>query len=126
MAEHICMVGVWVCHHLCRVMRQLDGHQSCAYVGLDVSNGLPHLLPAGDSNKLTAAQLVDHVLTVDRNTAAAEVTKIMSRLNFVSTYGFSKLLTEQLVDDPDTLPGIAKVIIRPSLISPMAGAPYPG
>jgi hypothetical protein len=82
--------------------------------------------PAGDSKKLTAAQLVDHVLSVDRCTAAAEVTKIMSRLNFVSTYAFSKLLTEQLVDDSTTLPGVAKVIIRPSLISPMAGAPYPG
>jgi hypothetical protein len=35
-----------------------------------------------------------------RYTAAAEITKIMARLNFVSTYAFSKLLTEQLVGDP--------------------------
>jgi hypothetical protein len=54
------------------------------------------------------------------------VQKIMARLNFVSTYAFSKLLTEQVVDDPTTLPGVAKVIIRPSLISSIAGDPYPG
>jgi hypothetical protein len=38
----------------------------------------------------------------------------------------SKLLTEQVVDDPTTLPGVAKVIVRPSLISSIANQPYPG
>lgn len=84
------------------------------------------LLFAGHPNVLTSAQLVDYLLATDRDTAAAETSKIMSRINFVSTYAFSKLLTEQLVDSPDTLPGVAKVIIRPSLISSIANGPYKG
>lgn len=84
------------------------------------------LAAAGDLKALTACELADHLLAVDPDTAADEVQKIMARLNFVSTYAFSKLLTEQVVDDPATLPGVAKVIIRPSLISPMANDPYPG
>lgn len=83
-------------------------------------------LPVGDLKKLTAAQLVDHVMAADRDTAAKQTSKIMSHINFVSTYAFSKLLTEQLVDDPATLPGVSKVIVRPSLISPVAIEPYKG
>jgi hypothetical protein len=81
---------------------------------------------AGHPRTLTATQLVDHLLTVPADTAAAEASKVMSRINFVSTYAFSKLLTEQLLDDPDTLPGVGKAIIRPSLISSIANDPYPG
>lgn len=50
----------------------------------------------------------------------------MGRLNFTSTYAFSKLLVEQMLDDPNCLPGVAKAIVRPSLITSVAGAPYPG
>jgi hypothetical protein len=86
----------------------------------------PHLLPPGDPKELTYAELADLLLTLPADTAADEVSHIMARLNFTSTYAFSKLLTEQLVDDADTLPGVAKAIVRPSLIASMAGAPYPG
>jgi hypothetical protein len=50
----------------------------------------------------------------------------MQRLQFASTYAFGKLLTEQLVDDPATLPDVAKAIVRPSLVLAYAGSPYPG
>lgn len=83
-------------------------------------------LHAGDPRHLSHDQLTSVLLGATRDTAAAEVSHIMSRLGFISTYAFSKLLTEQLVDDPATLPGVCKSIVRPSLISSIAGAPYPG
>lgn len=85
-----------------------------------------HHLPPGDPKELTYAELADLLLTLPADTAAEEVSHIMARLNFTSTYAFSKLLTEQLVNDAATLPGVAKAIVRPSLIASMAGAPYPG
>lgn len=80
----------------------------------------------GDPRELSYAQLADLLLSMPPDTAAAEVAGIMSRLNFTSTYAFSKLLTEQLVDDAATLPGVGKAIVRPSLIASMAAGPYPG
>jgi hypothetical protein len=50
----------------------------------------------------------------------------MNRLNFTSTYAFGKLLAEMMFDDPSVLPGVGKSIVRPSLITGVAGAPYPG
>jgi nucleoside-diphosphate-sugar epimerase len=58
--------------------------------------------------------------------ADREAAALLRRLNFVSTYGFSKVLAEQLLNEPDCLPGVAKVIVRPSLISNTAYGPYPG
>uniref|UniRef100_A0A383W7V3 Fatty acyl-CoA reductase n=1 Tax=Tetradesmus obliquus TaxID=3088 RepID=A0A383W7V3_TETOB len=43
----------------------------------------------------------------------------------MSTYAFGKLLTERLVGEAQ-LQGVSKVIVRPSLISSLAGDPYPG
>lgn len=65
-------------------------------------------------------------MSMPADTADQEAAAIMSRLNFTSTYAFGKLLAEQMVDDPTVLPGVAKVIVRPSLITGVAGAPYPG
>jgi hypothetical protein len=87
---------------------------------------LPAAAAAGDPQELTYSQLTDLLLQLPAATAASEAAGIMGRLNFTSTYAFSKLLTEQLVDDPATLPGVAKAIVRPSLIASMAGGPYPG
>lgn len=81
---------------------------------------------AGDPRQLTYRDLTDLLLQLPAGTATSEAAGIMGRLNFTSTYAFSKLLTEQLVDDPATLPGVAKSIVRPSLIASMAGGPYPG
>jgi len=70
---------------------------------------------------------VEQLLSSPPDTAAAEAAALMSRLNFASTYAFGKMLTEQLVDEADILPaGVAKAIVRPSLVYSMAGAPYPG
>lgn len=82
--------------------------------------------PAGDPKILKHAQLVDTLLALPPHTAAAEASALFKRLNFGSTYAFAKLLTELLVDDPNTLPGIGKAIVRPSLIHVMAGEPYVG
>jgi len=81
---------------------------------------------SGDPCTLHYSELVDTLLAMPAETAAAEVAALMKRINFTSTYAFSKLLTEQLVDDSQALPGVSKVIVRPSLICSMAGAPYPG
>jgi hypothetical protein len=75
---------------------------------------------------MSHAQFVERLLAMPADEAAAEAAAFMARINFVSTYGFSKVLTEQMVNEPGTLPGVSKVIIRPSLISNTAGGPYPG
>lgn len=83
-------------------------------------------MPEGDPTVLTHAQLVELLLSLPPEAAASEAAALMNRLNFASTYAFGKLLTELLVDDAASLPEVAKVIVRPSLVSNLAGAPYPG
>eukprot|EP00878_Enallax_costatus_P019662 GHUV01020746.1.p1 GENE.GHUV01020746.1~~GHUV01020746.1.p1 ORF type:complete len:334 (+),score=62.91 GHUV01020746.1:285-1286(+) len=51
---------------------------------------------------------------------------LLQELKFTSTYAFGKNLTEQLVNDTFIRPGVVKAIVRPSLISAIAGAPHPG
>lgn len=76
---------------------------------------------------LSHADLVDVLMSLPADTAAAEASVIMSRLNMPSTYAFGKLLTEQLVDSASALPAhVSKAIVRPSLVHSMAGAPCPG
>jgi hypothetical protein len=82
--------------------------------------------PSGDGKTMTHAQLVDALMGMTPAAADKEAATIMTRLHFASTYAFAKLLTEQLVDDPDTLPGVAKAIVRPSLVLSYAAGPYPG
>ena len=74
---------------------------------------------------LDHSQLVDVLLSLPTEEADLQAADLMRRLNFASTYAFGKLLTEQLVDDI-YMPGVGKVIVRPSLISGLAGEPYPG
>jgi len=66
------------------------------------------------------------LMSMPAATADQEVNTLMSRLNFTSTYAFGKLLAEMMFDDPSVLPGVGKCIVRPSLITGVAGAPYPG
>lgn len=82
--------------------------------------------PAGHSESLTHSQLAKLLLSLKPDKADSEAQAIMARLNFKSTYAFSKLLTEQMVDDPSTLPGVPKVIVRPSLVFGAAAEPFPG
>lgn len=81
---------------------------------------------AGDSTPLTHAQLVTQRMSMASAEANNHVATHMDRLHFESTYAFGKLLTEQLVNDPATLPGVATAIVRPSLVYSYAGNPYPG
>lgn len=69
---------------------------------------------------------MDLLLSLPPDTAAAEAAAMLACINFVSTYAFGKLLTEHLVNDASSLPGVAKIIVRPSLVSVIAGDPYPG
>lgn len=85
-----------------------------------------HTQPLGDPTPLGYAYLAEFLLSLPPETAEKEAAGVLSRLNLASTYAFTKLLTEQMVDDPINLPGVSKVIVRPSLISSMLGGPYPG
>lgn len=81
---------------------------------------------AGETKTLTHGEFVERMLAMTPEEAGREAAALLERLNFVSTYGFSKVLTEQLLNEPDALPGVAKVIVRPSLISNTAYGPYAG
>lgn len=82
---------------------------------------------AGDPSVLTHDQLVNLLLSLPPDKANMEAAALMGRLNFASTYAFGKLLTERdLINDASSLPGVAKVIVRPSLVFDIAGDPYPG
>jgi thioester reductase-like protein len=109
----------------CSAATSRKSHYDCAALAAAVAAAAA-AAAAGDPKELTYSELTDFLLHTNSTTAAAEVTSMMERLNFTSTYAFSKLLTEQLIDDPTTLPGVSKVIVRPSLIASMAGRPYPG
>lgn len=110
----------WLCHNT--ALRACTPHSTHR-----MPLPTPCPLPAtGDPHELSYAQLTDLLLSMPGEAADREVAQVMRRLNFCSTYAFSKLLTEQMVDDPAVLSGVAKAIVRPSLIASMAGAPYPG
>lgn len=86
----------------------------------------PKPVITGDLNVVSHSELVSLLLSLPADTAEQEAAALMARINFTSTYAFGKLLTEQLLDDLNTLPGVGKAIVRPSLITNVAGAPYPG
>lgn len=75
---------------------------------------------------MTHSELVEAVLAMSPEDAEHEVAQLMAQLNFNSNYAFGKYLTEQLFADATLSPGVSKAIVRPSLIAPVAGAPYPG
>ena len=107
--------------------------RSCPYANMchtQTCRPPPHVtlwLPTGDPHMLSHAQLVDMLMSLPADTAAAEASSLMSRLHMPSTYAFGKLLTEQLVDAATALPAhVSKAIVRPSLVNSMAGAPCPG
>lgn len=81
---------------------------------------------SGDFTPLTHTQLVDKLYQMTPEEADRQTALVMSRLHFSCTYAFSKILCEHLVDDPNSLPGVPKVIVRPSLVHAYAGSPYPG
>eukprot|EP00775_Hariotina_reticulata_P012461 gene12461-12596_t len=80
----------------------------------------------GGATTVNRIDFIAALMEMDSITANATAQDIMKRQHFGSTYAFGKNLTEQLVQDTSIRPGVHKAIVRPSLISSMAGAPYPG
>lgn len=83
---------------------------------------------AADAGQLsvTHSDFVSAMLNQPAEDADQQTAMVMQRLNFASSYAFGKYLTELMVEEFN-LPGhVSKVMVRPSLISSIAGAPYPG
>lgn len=83
---------------------------------------------AADAGRLTVShkEFVTSMLELPAEEADYQTDLVMQRLNFASTYAFGKYLTELLVEEYPLPSRVSKVMVRPSLISNIAGAPYPG
>lgn len=74
----------------------------------------------------THDQFVSALLDQPADEAERQMAMVMQQLNFESTYAFGKYLTELLVEEYPLPSSVSKVMVRPSLISSVAGEPYPG
>lgn len=83
---------------------------------------------AADSgtNIITHDHFVTAMLNLPAEEADRQTAMVMQRLNFGSTYAFGKYLTELLVEGYPLPNRVSKAMVRPSLISSIAGEPYPG
>jgi hypothetical protein len=81
---------------------------------------------SGQSTQLNHAQFVSALMAMQPAEANAAADAVMQANSFGSRYAFGKNLTEQMVADTQIAPGVAKAIVRPSLICSIAGSPYPG
>ncbi len=83
---------------------------------------------AADAGKLsvTHEEFVSAMLERPAEEADEQTQLVMQRLNFQSSYAFGKYLTELMVEEFLLPSRVSKAIVRPSLISSIAGAPYPG
>jgi fatty acyl-CoA reductase len=82
-------------------------------------------LDAGPT-KVEYAEFVSSLMTMAPDEANALAGMVMQANGFGSTYAFGKNLTEQMVCDAALGRGVSKAIVRPALISSLAGSPYPG
>jgi fatty acyl-CoA reductase len=80
----------------------------------------------GGHTKVGYAQFVSSLMALPPDEANALALTVMQDNSFGSTYALGKNLTELLVADTRLGRGVAKAIVRPALISSVAGAPYPG
>eukprot|EP00878_Enallax_costatus_P007771 GHUV01008134.1.p1 GENE.GHUV01008134.1~~GHUV01008134.1.p1 ORF type:complete len:416 (+),score=108.71 GHUV01008134.1:316-1563(+) len=83
---------------------------------------------AADAGKLTVThdKFVAAMLERPAEEADQQTQLVMQRLNFASSYAFGKFLTELMVEEFPLPSRVSKAVVRPSLISSIAGAPYPG
>lgn len=83
---------------------------------------------AADAGSLTTthSQFVTAMLEHAPEDADQLYSMVMQRLNFSSSYAFGKYLTELMVEEFPLPRCVSKAMVRPSLISSIAGAPYPG
>jgi fatty acyl-CoA reductase len=80
----------------------------------------------GGASKVGHAESVAALMAMTPDEANVLAGMVMQANSFGSSYAFGKSLTEQLVADTALRPGAAKAIVRPALISNLAGSPYPG
>ena len=82
---------------------------------------------AADAGKLSTShdKFVSAMLERPAAEADQQAHRLMKRLNFTSSYAFGKYLAELLVEEFPLPDQVGKVVVRPSLICSIAGAPYP-
>jgi hypothetical protein len=80
----------------------------------------------GAATPVNHAEFVAALMAMQPAEANAAADAVMQANSFGSRYAFGKNLTEQMVADTHIAPGVAKAIVRPSVICSVAGSPYPG
>ncbi|CAD7696872.1 unnamed protein product [Ostreobium quekettii] len=116
---------------LCVHMSQLKAylHVSTAYVGVAHGKGstvLEKIYPLMDGDQVVDHQEVAYeLLRMPEKEAAERCTMYLKRWNMANTYCLSKHLAEQLVVSYHRKP-FPVCIVRPSMITGLAGSPYPG
>lgn len=65
------------------------------------------------------------ILSMDAASASQHTAELLQRLNFTSTFAFSKHLAEQLVDST-IMAGVSRAIVRSSVTAAVAQDPWPG
>ncbi|CAD7696873.1 unnamed protein product [Ostreobium quekettii] len=116
---------------LCETMRKLRVyvHISTAYVNITFPSGSvikERIYPLYNGDQVASHEdIVSEILRLPPGHAESKAAAMMERWNFPNTYTFGKHLAEQLVADYHRKP-FPVCIVRPSLISSLAGDPYPG
>lgn len=80
----------------------------------------------GGATKVGHADFVSALMAMTPGEANVLAGMVMQANSFGSSYAFGKSLTEQMVADTPLKQGAFKAIVRPALISNLAGSPYPG
>uniref|UniRef100_A0A383WJS7 Fatty acyl-CoA reductase n=1 Tax=Tetradesmus obliquus TaxID=3088 RepID=A0A383WJS7_TETOB len=80
----------------------------------------------GGATKVGHADFVSALMAMTPDEANMLAGMVMQTNSFGSSYAFGKSLTEQMVANTPIKSGAAKAIVRPALISNLAGSPYPG
>uniref|UniRef100_A0A383WIR0 Fatty acyl-CoA reductase n=1 Tax=Tetradesmus obliquus TaxID=3088 RepID=A0A383WIR0_TETOB len=80
----------------------------------------------GGATKVGHADFVSALMAMTPGEANVLAGMVMQANSFGSSYAFGKSLTELMVADTPRKQGAFKAIVRPALISNLAGSPYPG
>lgn len=113
----------------CRQLRSLV-HVSTAFVNSNRPKGSvveERLYPLAFGDQPADAECVAaELMALPPDTADMRANVFMRRWGFPNTYTLGKHLTEHLVAKYQARLGLPAAIVRPSLVSAVAGAPYPG
>jgi hypothetical protein len=83
-------------------------------------------LPVPSSALLNQSAALQELLHLSKGDANNRAQVYIRRWDFPNTYTFGKHLAEQLVASYQSSHGLPVAIVRPSLVSAIAGEPYPG